>query len=494
MLYWTLLAHRWKHLWRSGAKSARLLRLGALFFFGGYFAFSLVATGYIYPHVVQEAGAQLGPLALLNAYLFTAAFGYLGLRFFVQRALKMRLRPYLPRPIPEWPLVHFAQVASLGSLLNVFPFFFIAPVWGRLVWHGPYGAGEAAAWLAGFTLLVFLTHYASSLLRLMIVQDARRFFWLVGGVLLLAVLDVLFLNGRALAASSAYTFAALLEGRALVLAGLLATTLLVYAASARRLYHSLRADDEADVPLFRSRRLAGFAAARGATVNLMLLDLRMIMRNKRPRSVIGMAALFGVAYPPVLLFMGAAKSLAGVAFLGLFALILGASSYGQYLFSWDSQHFDGLLVRVRDGRTLVRARLFMLYLFPALTAALLLPLFVALVPWAVPAFLCVLAYVLGVAATALLFVGFYNSKPIRLARGGAFNYEGLSTQQFLVNIPVFLPPALLFLLLDARAALLIVGGLGLAGLLLFPAWTLLFARLWQRRRHRMAASFRSFGE
>ncbi len=354
-------------------------------------------------------------------------------------------------------------------------------------------AWGTAAWLAGFASLILFTHYANSLLRLMIVQDARRFMLFVGGVLALVALDAL-LGGRALSALSFSAFTALLNGEALALAGLLAAALFAYAASARRLHRSLRADAGADAPLFRSRRLAGFSSARGVTANLILLDMRLILRNKRPRSVIGMAALFGVAYPPVLLYGYADGSLAGVALIGFFALILAPSSYGQYLFSWDSQHFDGLLARVRDARALIRARLLLLYLFPVATFAVLVPFFAVLVPWAVPALLCVLVYALGVAATAILFVALYNRKPIRLERGGAFNYEGLSVQQFLVNIPVFVPPALLFLALDPRAALLITGGLGLSGIILFPVWTLLFGRLLSRRRHAMAASFRSFSE
>lgn len=488
MLFGSLLRHRWKHLVRGGSSGTRVFKALVLSFFALYFGFSLAVIGYAFADVAGHLAPGQPPVALVSNYLFVAAFGYVGMRFFVQRPMKMDLQPYLHLPVPEGPLVRFAQVTSLGSLLNVFPLCFLGAFWIRLVLPEASLAG-AFGWLAGVVLLLLITHYANSWLRMAVVHAPRRF---VGAALVVAVLlgaDAL-TGGQVLGRASARVFGGLLAGEALWLGPLAAALVALFIGSSRQFRRSLRGD-AAEQPLLRL--FDGRAAfGRSAVANLMRLDLKLVLRNRRPRTTVGIAVAVSVTYPPLLLLTSDHVSLTTSAIVSFFALIVGVSSYGQYLFSWDSEHFDGLMTRAISLRSVVRARLLLMHALSVATFALVLPFFL----WQAPAFASTLGafllYAMGVACPSIFFVALWNYKRVHLNRSGMFNYEGLSFQQFLVNLPIFCPPVALFLMLPEAYAALAVGGLGVAGLALTPIWLRVFARRLAQRKYVMAAGFRSF--
>lgn len=489
MLYAQLLRHRWRRFRRGDAAGPARVKRWILGFFGVYIAGSLAACGWVYYRLVGEVQPGTNPVAVANGLMLSAAVAFLGLRFFTQRSTSMKLAPYLARPVPRGKLVRFVQMSSLASLLNVFAPAFLVPLWYQTVLHGPFGAPapEAWAWLAAILLLVLATHYANNALRLLLAQNRRAFTWLAatGGALLVADR----LGGtRFLPRASTALFGGILNGQLAWLAvpaGLLAAA---WGASGYLLRRSLRREPgtkragSATVP-------TGFAHQRGTTRNLMLLELKLVARNRRPFTLVGISTLLIVTYVPLLLVGRDLFSIID-AVTGLFVTGLLAASYGQLMFAWESRHFDGLLMRPVPPRTRMRAKLLLLQCGCMASLVVALPFFVWLAPDLLLLSVGFLLYNLGITCPFVLFFSLWNRKRLAPQRSGFFNYEGLSVQHWIGSLPVFVPPLALAFALEEAWLLVGVSVVGLLGMALLPTWTRLFARLFSRHRHAMGAGFR----
>ena len=488
-MYAQLIRHRWKRFKRGGAAGPERIKRLILGFFGVYLTASLAVVGAVYHQLAGTLQPGVNPTAAANGLLLSAALAYLVLRFFTQRSTSMAMAPYLSRPVSRSTLVRFAQVSSLASLLNVFAPAFLVPLWYQSVLRGPYASPlpEALAWLAAVGMMVLFTHYANNALRLLLGQAPRRFIALATAGAGVLCIDSL-LGTRALSRCSMWLFGGLLDGRFALLAvpaGLLAGS---WWASGRLLRRSFRrssgqaASGPQAVP-------ASFSTERSATRNLMLLELKLIARNRRPATLVGISALLIVTYVPLLLVSRSSYFLID-AIAGLFVTGLLAASYGQLMFAWESPHFDGLLTRAPSARTQMRAKLLLLQCACVASLVVALPFFVLLAPDLLLLSVGFLFYNLGITCPFVLFFSLWNRKSLAPERSGFFNYEGFSVQHWIGSLPVFLPPLGLLFLFPTAGVLIATGVLGVVGLALTPTWTLTCARLFTRHRHAMATGFR----
>mgnify|MGYP006178239829 CR=1 FL=1 len=128
MMYPALLRNQWKCFTRSFiGKRIWLATLGLMPLIL-YAAFVLIGLGLYFDRLLNVSPGRES-LETLNAYLLSAWFSTLGLRFFFQRPPRMSIQPYLHLPIARRKLVRYFQVASFASLHNVYPLLFILPFW-----------------------------------------------------------------------------------------------------------------------------------------------------------------------------------------------------------------------------------------------------------------------------------------------------------------------------------------------------------------------------
>ena len=503
MLYRTLLRHQGKRLLRRTPPTYRWLKLAALGLAGAYLAFVLASLGLFADVFVQEVQSGAEAVPFLNAHLLKIFVAMFSLRFFLQRTPRVQIRPYLHLPIPRRRLVRFFQLCSLLSAHNAYPFLFFVPFWAVHVVGGPYAAWTSGMWLVGVACVVVLSHYLNTLLRALLNQSAARFFVVVAvpagligldGLLGLGVLDRL----------STSVFGGLLAGGALVLVGLAALTAAVYARSGVLLMRRLRRGTAATgEPLLRGRALA-FDAEGGHVRNLIVLELKMMWRNKRPRQFLLLSVVFSLAYLALLLADAGTRADVGPlgtgieigplgAVIGMFASGFFALNYGQLMFGWESAYFDGLLARAIPPRKLVLAKLLLLQGSCLVLFALTLPLFLWLAPSLAGLHAAFLLYNAGVTSVLMLALAVRNRRRVDVSDGSFFNYEGFSALHWLWFVPTLLPPAAVLVAFGSQPllALGLIGGLGGASLALTRAWAALFTRQLVRRKYLMAAGFRT---
>jgi hypothetical protein len=484
------LRHQWRRRWRSATRGRGFLATGLLVLIGGYFALLVLGLGWLYPTVMGEIAPQTDPLRLLNAYLLHGLIGLTVGRFFLQRSAGGALRPYLSLPIRQGKLVRILQFVSALSLFNLLPLVLLAALWGSTVW--PFAAPTGAAcWALGVLLAVAFTEFANGFLR--VVWDRNAALVLgggggFGGLIVIAQtvgIDVL-------SPVSAWLFGELSAGHVLPLGVLIVGT----AGMAGAAHRALRRRRYAVLELGAGWNLSSVVPTRGLdgrwsanpALSLALLDARLILRNKRPRQMLGaglpFVGMFGVLFvvqdpPPV-----------NVALFGFLLSGYLGMTYAQFGAAWHGHHFDGLLARAVPSERIVRAQA---AVFAALCAAPLVPLFPLIAAFA-PTLLAptgaFFLYNLGVTAPLLLGMGVWARKALSLNESTFFNYQGTSTYHFLAVVPVMFLPMGLVAGLGLDTTLLVVAGVGVLGIVTASLWMRGIGALLRRQRHAMAAGFR----
>ncbi len=452
--------------------------------------FILVTTGWFFDRfsILIQPGVE--PAALINRFLLPVFLGLFGLRFLFQRTPARYLRPYLHLPVARSHLIRFFQATSLLSLHNIGPLVFLLPFWSRHV-LGVYPLPGALAWLTGIVMLLVAANFANLVCRTLLARHERSFLFFLALLTALVYVDDL-AGTRYVQTYSAHLFDTLLQTQISTLLLVLLLPVWTTLASGHLLLKQLRRAEE--IPASTRRWSLPRFLRRGAYSPLVLLELRLIVRNRRPRHYLLISLLFSTLYLIFLLaspFTRGEVILGGV--IGLFASGGFVLNYGQLMFSWESSFFDGLLVRPLAPRRTITAKMLLLQGSCLVLFLLSAPLFLWLKPALVPLHVAFLFYNAGITTVLVLFLALRNRQYVDVSRSGAFfNYEGFSAAHWLWFFPTAVPPSVLLLVMrDAPATgLLWLGGAGLVSLLATPLWITLFTHLFARRRRGMAEGFR----
>jgi hypothetical protein len=88
----------------------------------------------------------------------------------------------------------------------------------------------------------------------------------------------------------------------------------------------------------------------------------------------------------------------------------------------------------------------------------------------------------------------WNPKPMDINKGAMFNYDGIGVAQFVMVIPYFLGPYLIYVpinyVYDPYTALAAVGVFGLAGLIFQKRLIDMSVGILERNRHKISSAFR----
>lgn len=491
MLYPSLFRNQWRQSVRAlrfGSRRLTLLVLGVIVL---YVVFVLTVSGYAFRQMLGQFDPTLEPVPFLNAHLLSLFLFLFTLRFFLQRAPQVSLQPYLHLPIARVRLVRFFSVATLASLHNVLPLLFFVPFWAHYLVGGGYGTVGPWLWLAFVVGLLLLSNGVNLLARALLTGGAAQVAGLATVVAAVFILDLVVGFDFASRVSEPL-FYGLLAGDARALIGLGVALAVVAVGTNRLLLHRLypptghhAGDTLAWTP--------AFSPERGPVYNLMLLELKLLWRHRRPRTYAAMAAVFGTVYVALLLAGPAGYGIGVTTLVGVFASGMFALNYGQLMFSWESAYFDGHLARALGLRDLVRAKLLILQASCVVFWAFSLPIFLWLAPELLLHHAAFGLYNAGITSALMLALGISNQKPVDLSRGGSFlNYEGFSVVHWVWFIPTVAPPLLVLYLTAGRGPLGVglLGALGALALLATGPVTSLYAHLLSRRRYAMAAGFR----
>jgi len=491
ILKW-FLKHQWKESMRSTIWQKNVAINIILGFFILLMLLYLLLLGLFIDKILTELFPEKDLVSVFNGFLLYY-FGFeLLLRFLIQTLPTLNIETYLHLPVKKPAIVHFVAIKSIVAIGNylswlvLFPFAFkvIAPA---------NTSGTAWIWIFSIVMLIYANNFLATYIKRQLTSKPAIVGIFASVLVLLAVLD--YTNIISVSSFSSAIFGSLLKQPVKMLipaAILIYTYLLNYYFLKSKLYPE-------EVTVRKKEKIDSIANIRylktlGLTGALISLELRLLWRHKRTRSIIFMAPLFlgyGFFFYPQEIYR---EGFGFLIFVGIFMTGGMMLNYLNYTFGYESNYFDIVLSKYRDFERYLRVKLIIAILIASVCFVLTIPyvLFsVKILYINIATFL----YNIGFLSFVLYYFATFSKKRMDLSKGAAFNYQGMGATHWLSMLPAFLLPVIIYLPFGLTgypyAGIILIGGLGLLGLLLHKTLLGIIMKQFDKRKYSMAEGFRA---
>lgn len=454
----------WKQYFRSSYWQKNMAINILMVFFALYFVGMFIFLGIFLFKIVGKLVPDQDPFTVVNNYMFYWIIGDLLMRFFLQKLPVMSVKPLLTLPIKRSTVVNYVLGKSALSFFNFLPLFAIIPFSMSLLSNG-YDTSMVLTWMFTMIIVVLIINFLNFIIEAFSAESELSFLPIiavVGALFALNYFEILpmtTLIGGAFASISNHPILILIP---------IAILLGCYAFNFKILRSKLFLDSslKSKVTEVNAADLS-WTKRFGDVAPFMQLDLKLIWRNKRTKSMaflLLIGVLYGLFFYPQPMYRDMPFM---SAFIGIFSTGFFLINFGQFIPAWDSGYYKLLMSQNIKYEQYLRSKFILMVISVVL-------LFVLGIPYVYFGYKILIAhfaaaiYNIGVNTHVILWGGSFNRKKIELDKKAAFNYQGTGAVQWLIGIPLMLVPMALFGLVNwlagfgAAVALLIV--LGIAGI------------------------------
>lgn len=486
----TLLSHGWKKFTRSPAFSRDVTAS----IFLGIMAVMMVgyslALGFGLNYIITEGLQQPDSFKFLNMLLLYYFVIEFVMRYMIQNVPVLDIQPYLHLPLKRSRIMHFLLIKSLVHVLNFSVLLLFAP-FALTVVSGRFGAAGAWSWLFSIWAFSLCLHY-------LVILFKKKLDDSIWGILSI----VLLFSG--LAAADYYQWFRLSDVSAslfsasttqpLILIVFLLTLGAFYFFNYQFFLQGVYPDEQLAKAVSRKAQDFTFLKGLGSIGDWMSLELKLILRNKRPRTVLFMSAMF-LLYG--LIFYTQDKYTEGMPafllFVGIFITGIFMINYGQFLFSWQASQFDFILTRPVSLRQFVESKYWLLNGITVFCFLLSIPY--AYFGWNIVFNHAMLTlFNMGVNIYIILNMAMWGPKRLNLTKGGSMNYEGIGAAQWVMGIPILISPYVIYtpfaIAGKANWGIIAIGLIGLIGIVLRPYLLAFTTKRLERLKYSIAEGFR----
>jgi len=429
------------NLWKSFIRNERWRRnLLTKILFGIlilYFILVFLFLGLNIDKILGESGGNA--VDKFNSILLWYLPIDLFLRCLLQPLPTIEILPYLRLRIRRSKMINYLLVRSVVNIFNFIPLFVIIPFSSKIL-LSQYGISAALIYLSGFSLLLIFNNFLALLIGFLTQKNSICLFIPLS---ILAFTVLLNKWGFSIGNLSVVFGRDVLQGKLSLFGALLAAIIIIIYVTNRFLSRNLYIDElKSNKELKTSFISLGINKIRGLGEigRYFSLEITLLTRNKRPRQMLIMVPFF-IAY--FLLIISNDKNLQNhFPFLVIVTMLtgMGASMYGQFMFSWESSYFDSIMARKNNFINYVKAKF---YLLSGLSIIVFVPLliFFSLTKRIDIYLLCsIFFFIIGVNSFIIMFFGTFNDGRIDLSKGRLFNYQGVKGSQFILTFLFMLLP------------------------------------------------------
>lgn len=486
----TFLNHQWKAFWRSRNKGTGI---AAQIFVGLAILYLLVLAvlvGFSMEQIIEKA--------FPDKDIFYAFNGFILYYFAVDSLIRMQLQelptlsivPYLHLKIPRHRIVHFLNLRSLFSFFNILPLFIFIPFCCTAIAE-VYGSFVAIMYIVAIISLTVFNNYAVMYVKRLTTISIKAIVLAVLVIATCSLLEYFKILSISAISNSVFNILSLypLIGFCFSIAALVLC--MVNTAYLRK---NMYAEELSTAQIKKASTDFPFLGRFGSVGVLAALELKLIFRHKRTRSSVMMTGFF-MAYGFIFYKRDliAQDQINMMIFAAVFMTGSSISMYGQFMFGWQSAHFDGLLVNKISLRDFIAAKFLLFTAFSTITT-LIISLYSLISIKILYIQLAAYLYNIGIGTVVVLYLATWNSKAIDLSKRSTFNYQGVNATQLILLIPYFLVPYLFYLPFSHFGhPYWGVTALGLAGLIGLAARSYCISflvRELNKRRHKIADGFR----
>lgn len=479
----------WKQFIRSSYWQKSVALNIFLVFIALYFIVVFLGLGLgLYP-ILKIQFPDKDPFQLVNQFVFYWFLVDLLMRFFFQKLPVMTVKPLLTLPLRKSKIVHYVLGKSVISFFNFLPLFAVIP-FGVVLILNDYETVKVLNWMVFMLIATLIINFLNFIIENKSAQTELSMLpilILVGGLYLLNYFELIAFNEFLYDAINWIITSSLFLIIPLLLLGV------CYFMNFKLLLSQLYIDQS-----LQSKRTEVSASDLswtdrfGASAPFLQLDLRMLWRNKRPRSsifIVLIGLFYGLIFYPNPIYQ---SMLAMFVFVGIFVTGIFLINFGQFIPAWDSGYYKMLMSQNIPYKDYLKSK----FLLMASSALLMFILSIPYVYFGWKVLLihfAAMIYNIGINTHVLLFAGSFNRKKIDLTQRAAFNYQGTGAVQWLVGIPLLLIPVLIFYLpyklINFETAISILILIGIAGILFHEKLMKFITKKYIDSKYKMISAF-----
>ena len=452
------LSLEWKSFSRSASFGTNLAIKIIMAIVALLYSFVLLSMGIGLYYALKEN--HLDPLVQVNTFLIYYFLFDLALRFLWQKIPVMNIRPMLILPIKKSTIVHFSLGKTAFSYFNWMHLFFFLP-FSVVLFIEKHPIESVISWYLAMFSIVYINNFINVLFS----NKDNLFGILLAIVVVLGGLQHYgYFN---ITEYSAPFFEALFNSPGLFLVPLLLLLGLykiTYDFFKKQLY--LDAGLATKSTVAKTENLSWLNQF-GTLGTFLKNDIKLIKRNKRSKTTVGMSILF-LFYGFLFFNENFHQPQAMQIFAGIFVSGGFLFTFGQFVPSWDSQYYPLMMTQNISYKNYLTSKWWLIVI--ATVISTLVSSFYIYLGWEI--YLTILAgaiYNIGINSHLVLYAGAYTKTPIDLTSStGAFgDKKAFNLHTTLISLPKIVLPVLLYALgkymEGPNTGLALVAGAGLIG-------------------------------
>jgi len=293
----TFLHHQWLNFWRARNANKSLAIQIIIGFFYFLIFLEIAALGLALPFIIHEYMPGKEPVAIFCSYIIYYFLIGLLTRFQMQELPSLSIQPYLTQNIKRTSMLRFLNAKSLVHVFNFLPLFVFIP-FTIMVIAPKFGGISAVSFLFCILALVVNNHFLTMYLKR---KSTSNSWWFITIILTLAGLKALdYFKLLSFEKLSAGIFLTLLNHPVLCFIPL-AVAATTFCINNNYLQRHLYLEELVNDTKLKAGKNFAFLNKLGDTGDMIALDLKLIFRNKRPKSLVilsGVILLYGFLFYP----------------------------------------------------------------------------------------------------------------------------------------------------------------------------------------------------
>ena len=485
--------------WKAFFRSASLGKSIGLKIFMGFLAlyfigiFLLLGIG-MYP-LLKEMYPDQEPLLIANNFVLIWIVVELVFRFMLQTLPIINIKPLLTIPVPKKKVIHYVLLKSLFSFYNLLTILVILPFAIFVYVKEDHSLGALLAWVISMIALTLIINYANFLLKKKFAENLKALIPYTAAVAILVALEYFEVF------KSSIFFGSLID-YILIYPLLCIIPVAILGALYKWNQHTLEKKFYLDASLKQKTKTVNenqfsWTKRFGDIAPFLQQDLKLIWRNKRPKTTIYLSLMilfYGLIFYPQESYqdMPAIFVFVGIFMTGIFMI-----NFGQFIPAWDASYYPMIMAQNIPLKQYLASKAGLITFSVVVLAILTTPYVYFGYNILLMNLACAL-YNIGINIPLLLYAGSFNKKRIDLEKSPFMNYQGTGATQWLISLPLILLPLLFFYLpykfISYEAGLLVIAGLGIAGIFLRSFFMNRIVAAYKRKKYQMINGFKQIAD
>lgn len=481
----------WKAFFRSASLGKSIGLKVLMGFLAIYFMSSFLVLGIALYPMLQEFLPNQKPMEALNNFVAIWIVTEIIARFILQSLPVLNIKPLMINNIKRKTIIHFVLLKSIFSFYNTLAPLAIIPFGMWCISQGDYSTVQIIGWMVAMLALILVINYSNFLIKKRFTDNLKAFIPYIVAAVILVGLEYFEVFKISELIGAAMNF--LLKNPYLAIVPILiAIGLYMWNFNYLRNNFYLDASLKGKSSQATASDLS-WTKKFGNIAPFLQNDIKLIWRNKRPKSTVWMCLLFaayGLFFYTQSIFLE--SSLTAI-FVGIFITGIFVINFGQFIPAWDSSYYSMLMSQNVSMKQYLDSKAGLMY-FSILIMSILTTPYIYFGVNILLIHLACAVYNAGINVPLILYAGSFNKKRIDLEKTPFMNYQGTGATQWILGFPLLVIPLLIFILinwlLDWEIATLVIAVIGIIGLLLKNVFMEKIVEAYKIRKHAMITGFK----